>query len=162
MRFVLCSGMSWLPKLLNRRPDFGDAWGILVGAMLLATLPLAIILGVIMGLWVQDWTAGLDTMAGVLFGAPIPIAIVSAAVGPFYLGWRDVLLKPTPPYFRTAYVVFVIGPGIPWILLLALVAVVGGPAYPILHLGVLSIIYVVEVIIGGWICARMLAAEGLL
>ena len=154
--------MDRLRHLLNRRPDFGKAWGILVGAMLLATLPLAIILGVVFALSLHEPAAALAIAAAVIVWTPIPVAIVSAAVGPFYLAWRDVLLKPTPPYFRTAYVLVVIGPGIPGILLLALVAVVGGPAYPIFHLGILSIIYEVEVIIGGWICARMLAAKGLL
>ena len=150
--------MNWLRNLLYRRPDFGEAWGILVSAMMLAATPFAVLIGILDGVDRRDALGGLSTALFIL----ISVAAVSALVGPFYLAWRDVLLKPTPPYFRTAYVVFVIGPGVPWIVLLALIAVVGGPAYPIAHLGFLSIVYEVEVVIGGWVCARMLAAEGLI
>ena len=135
---------------------------LLVVSMVLAVLPLSIILGVAIGYSLRDPTAGAATVFGALALLPVPVVLVSAVVGPFYLAWQDVLLRPTPPYFRLAYWVFVIAPGIPGILFFTMMAVDQGPAYPGAHLGIPSIIYEVEVIVGGWICARLLAKERLL
>ena len=70
-------------------------------------------------------------------------------------------LRPTPPYCRLAYWEFVIAPGIPGILFLTMMVPDQGPAYPGAHLGIPSIIHEVEVIVGGWIYARLLANEDL-
>ncbi len=133
---------------------------ILVVSMVVAVLPASVIPGVAIGYGLRDPTAGVATVLGALALLPVLVVLVTVGVGPFYLAWQDVLLRPTPPYFRPAYWVFVIAPGIPGILFFTMMALDQGPAYPGAHLGIPSIIYEVEVIVGGWIYARLLAKEG--
>lgn len=149
--------MHWTRALKARRPRFGRTYLLLIVSMALAALPLSLLLGVVVGSLSHDPGMGAGFALAGLVLLPVLAGVVSLVLGPFYLAWLDVLLRPSPPYFRWPYLVFVISPGVPGIALLALVGTFGGPAFPAAHVGFPSLIYTLEVVIGGWIFAWALS-----
>jgi hypothetical protein len=148
--------MHWTRALKARRPRFGRAYLLLIVSMALAALPLSLLLGVVVGSLSHDPGMGAGFALAGLVLLPVIAGVVTLVVGPFYLAWLDVLLRPSPPYFRWPYLVFVISPGVPGIALLALVGTFGGPAFPAVHVGLPSLMYTFEVVVGGWMFACFL------
>jgi hypothetical protein len=140
------------------------AWLNLVVCAMLSSVPFTLIMIMMIVSLPGENALTLGNAVGFALMSAALIGLVAAVIAPILLLFLHRLLRPESPYFTRGYVIWVVGPAAPFLVLGAVTLVwfpkFGG--YPVGHFMVLALCHLCVVIFGGWLFAAGGGLRGLL